>query len=324
MKAHNYILIVLSAYLLCSCVGQSNPYALDVPDKVSVVKTDKHIRIKGTCIFIIPPEGFVQAPQQSALVNREGIFMTFVEGINRDVNKIIDLFLKKVPEVYTYGETGFWKLFKVNEDKTLAINTSWNKKHSQLSVTFGNPMYSVVIGCKYPIEDISLRDALFKSMLTAYIDTSYRSESMADMDCYTVDLSGTDIKFAYYGGNSYLYTINGIDPAPGTHTDIVVAISPIPYGNPEKIMKYAIEKDTIFHVLQTHTTEINGYPAVECYSEGVVSGERGKGYSVVFGNGKTSLHFAGTVYNPEKYDTYLAEFKRIVQTIRFKEINETP
>ncbi len=48
MKAHNYILIVLSAYLLCSCVGQSNPYALDVPDKVTVVKTDKHIRIKGT------------------------------------------------------------------------------------------------------------------------------------------------------------------------------------------------------------------------------------------------------------------------------------
>ena len=324
MKAHNYILIVLSACLLCSCAGQSNPYALDVPDKVTVVKTDKHIRIKGTCIFIVPPEGFVQDPQQSALVNREGIFMTFVEGINRDVNKIIDLFFKKIPEVYTYGETGFWKLFRIDKDEAFAANTQWDEKRAQLSITLGNRMYSVVIGCKYPIDDLSLRNALFKSMLTAYIDTSYRSESMADMDCYTVDLSGTDIKFAYYGGNSYIYTINGIDPVPGIHTDIVLAISPIPYEDPEKIMKFAIEKDTIFHVLQTYTTEINGYPAVECYSEGAVSGERGKGYSVVFGNGKTSLHFSGTVYNPEKYDEYLAEFKRIVQTIRFKEIDENP
>ena len=180
------------------------------------------------------------------------------------------------------------------------------------------------IDCEYTIGNYFLRDAIFRSMLTAYIDTTYRTESIKDFACFTVNLSDTEFKPAYYGANIYYYTINGVDPAPDSDIDLLFTIRPLPYEDPEKIMKFAIEKDTIFHVLQTHTTEINGYPAVECYSEGVVSGERGKGYSVVFGNGKTSLHFSGTVYNPEKYDEYLAEFKRIVRTIRFKEIDENP
>ena len=324
MKAHNYILIVLSVCLFCSCVGQSNPYALDVPDKVSVVKTDKHIRIKGTCIFIVPPEGFVQEPQQSALVNREGIFIAFVEGINRDVDNMIKLFLKKTSEVYTYGKTGFWKEFRIDKDEAFAANTQWDEERTQLSITLGNRSYFITMGCKYPSSDLLFRDAIFRSMLTAYIDTTYRTESIKDFACFTVNLSDTEFKPAYYGANIYYYTINGVDPAPDSDIDLLFTIRPLPYEDPEKIMKFAIEKDTIFHVLQTYTTEINGYPAVECYSEGAVSGERGKGYSVVFGNGKTSLHFSGTVYNPEKYDEYLAEFKRIVRTIRFKEIDENP
>ncbi|MGP1462794.1 hypothetical protein [Tannerella sp.] len=324
MKTHNYILIVLSACLLCSCAGQSNPYALDVLDKVTVVKTDKHLRIKGTCIFIVPPEGFVQDPMESVLINREGTLIRFMETIDRDVDKVINPLLEQLPTVYLYGKTGYWKSFKTGKNRLFFIHTTWDNNRNRLSFSFGNQLYAIMIGCRYPIGDRLLRDAIFRSMLTAYIDTTYRAESIKDFACFTVDLSDTEFKPAYYGANIYYYTINGVDPAPDSDIDLLFTIRPLPYEDPEKIMKFAIDKDTIFHVLQTHTTEINGYPTVECYSEGVVSGERGKGYSVVFGNGKTSLHFSGTVYNPEKYDEYLAEFKRIVRTIRFKEIDENP
>ena len=324
MKAHNYILIVLSVCLLCSCVGQSNPYALDVPDKVTVVKTDKHIRIKGTCIFIVPPEGFVQEPQQSALVNREGIFIAFVEGINRDVDNMIKLFLKKTSEVYTYGKTGFWKEFRIDKDEAFAANTQWDEERTQLSITLGNRSYFITMGCKYPSSDLLFRDAIFRSMLTAYIDTTYRAESIKDFACFTVDLSGTDLKPAYYGANTYYYTINGVDPAPDSGIDLVFTVRPMLYEEPEKYTRLCIQKDTIYKAEPIHIIEINDYPAVEYYSEGVVSGKKIKGYSVVFGNGKTSLHIRGMIYNMKYCDEYLAEFKRIVQTIRFKEINETP
>ena len=86
--------------------------------------------------------------------------MTFVEGINRDVNKIIDLFFKKIPEVYTYGETGFWKLFRIDKDEAFAANTQWDEKRAQLSITLGDQSYFITISCKYPVRDLLLRNEI--------------------------------------------------------------------------------------------------------------------------------------------------------------------
>ena len=179
------------------------------------------------------------------------------------------------------------------------------------------------IDCKCPINNSSIY-AVFNSMLTAYIDTTYRTESIKDFACFTVDLSGTDLKPAYYGANTYYYTINGVDPAPDSGIDLVFTVRPMLYEEPEKYTRLCIQKDTIYKAEPIHIIEINDYPAVEYYSEGVVSGKKIKGYSVVFGNGKTSLHIRGMIYNMKYCDEYLAEFKRIVQTIRFKERDESP
>ena len=86
----------------------------------------------------------------------------------------------------------------------------WDEKRAQLSITLGDQSYFITISCKYPVRDLLLRNAIFNSMLTAYVDTTYRAESIKDFACFTVNLSDTEFKPAYYGANIYYYTINGV------------------------------------------------------------------------------------------------------------------
>lgn len=91
----------------------------------------------------------------------------------------------------------------------------------------------------------------------------------------------------------------------------------MPYDSPpEKMVKYV--KDPTFYPYKIHRKLVNDYSGVEFYSEGLVSGKTAKAYSVIFGNGMTSLYVSGKIYNLERYDEFLPELKRIIQTIRFK------
>ncbi len=308
MKPHNYILIVLSACLLCSCAGQSNPYALDVPDKVTVVKTDKHIRIKGTCIFIVPPEGYVQAPMKCALTYKDSWYIHFGES-DRHINDFIDSILKNNTESNQYK---YYKSIEYRENKALIIN-----EENFLAFVFGNQRRTATISCIYLTEDRAWRDTLVKSILTAYIDTSYRALAMKDWACYTIDTSDTDFKLAHYSNGFYCYTLGGKRITEKPDIDRFM-IMPLPYNDPGELVEFGIKSDTTIRAYNIRKTEVNGFPAVEYYCEGFLSGDY-KMYSVIFGNGKTSLNCGGMIYDMEQYDEYMDEFKKIIKTIRFKE-----
>ncbi len=319
-----YLFSILSVCIFSSCMEQkqNNPYVLDIPDKVEISKMDRYgyVRIKGSCIFVIPPEGFIQMPKESVLTYKEACYMYFSDFNNRDVNDFIDLILKKLPETYTFEKDGYSKIIEMNGYKAFVAHLRYDDECSELSVSFGNQSYYGQIKCVYPLESTDLRDALLKSMLTAYIDTAFKHLAMEDMAYYTIDLSNTDFKLAYNANNTYIYTINGIDPTFDSEQDLSILITTMPYESPpEKIMKKIKEED--FYPYKIRKTLVNGYSGVEYYSEGAVCGETARSYSVIFGNGNTSLYVVGKIYNMDLYDECLAEIKRIIGTIRFKNVN---
>lgn len=319
MKQIKSLFIVWTGCIFTSCVKQSSPYVLDIPDKIETAKADRYqsVRVKGTCLFVIPPQGFVQAEKQNALTYNEALYIYFSEAEKQNVNHTIDVVLERLRQLYTYEKDGYWKIFELNGYKALATHLKCENEEAELSVIFGNQFYSAQVECRYPLAYPSLQEILLKSMLTVYVDTVFKELAIDDMAYYTIDLSGTDFKLAYYSNNTYIYTINGIDPTPGPHLDFSISVTTMPYDSPpEKMVKYI--KDKTFYPYKIQKKIVNDYSGVEFYSEGSVSGKTAKAYSVIFGNGMTSLYVCGRIYNPERYNEFLPEFKRIIQTIRFK------
>lgn len=252
--------MVWTVCIFASCVKQSSSYILDIPDKIETDKADRYqsVRVKGTCLFVIPPQGFVQAEKQNALTYDEALYIYFSEAEKQNVNHTIDIVLKKISQLYTYEKDGYWKIFELNGYKALATHLKCENEEAELSVIFGNQSYSAQVECRYPLAYPSLQKILLKSMLTVYVDTVFKELAIDDMAYYTIDLSGTDFKLAYYSNNTYTYTINGIDPTPGPHLDVSISVTTMPYDSPpEKMVKYV--KDPTFYPYKIHKKIVNDY-----------------------------------------------------------------
>lgn len=323
MKQSKYIILLLLGYLFCSCAGQSNPYDLDIPDKVNIddVSRYQYERIKGSCIFVIPPDGFVQMPKESALGYKEACYIHFWDVNDEDGDRFIDQLWKKLLEIYASEKTGYIKKFEMNGYKAIATHSRYDDGLAELSVSFSGHSCYGQIKSVYPLKQTHLRDALLESMLTAYVDTAFKQLSMEEMAYYTIDLSNTDFKFAYYTGNTYVYSKKGIDPTSNPENELLLVIVTKPYDSPpEKIMEN-LNNDG-FYPYKVQKKVVNGYTGLEYYSEGAVSGKTVRSYSVIFGDGNTSLYVTGRIYNMDLYDEYLQEIKRVIGTIDFKSTSD--
>ncbi|MFL5744136.1 MAG: hypothetical protein ACJ751_05690 [Niastella sp.] len=314
--------ILLSVFMvfLVACKQKPAPTGKINPN-IQNNKTNQHVNIPGTRLYIIPPASFTlsQSPAGLQKSGNAAITVTDLVGGNYYTNAA------------NFNKAGFdqrgiktfdFQEIKVNGYPAKYVSLQGDANARMYWLVFGDTTFSTMVMGVYPETDATTGKEILSALNTIYYDKNYKIDPFASA-AFSIDDSRSTFKFFHYTTNMYVYTINGQDNKDDPDAPFLV-LTQMPV---EKGMSAKNVGDMMLSKLEgyglTNTTikngsseKINGYDAYEAEVHGQMHGKPSIMYQCVIANGDNVISMQGVAKT--NFDENLAAFKGLAHTIKIK------
>lgn len=304
--------------LLVGACGETKP-EID-PNDLKNPKTDKHVRVPGTRLYLVSPLGFTYLPGGSVLKRDDytAIQVMDLPGGNFYSNAATfnkEAFVKQGATVFEYRE------LKINgyPAKFIGMQSTGTKGYS---LVFGDSSFSTMVMAMYPPGDTAAGRNIKTSLLSFYYDTAYVIDPF-ETALFKLEDQYSMFKFAKGASNMYVYTIGGIDNK-DTPDDPFMSATMMPVDatvTPESVFQEMLRGLARNGFVQT--TAKNGFSGKtngNTSYEGEVYGKMGETdcvvYLLVVSNDKCAVVLQGIAKSD--YEMNVVEFKKLSHTIKLK------
>ena len=312
----NHQTIITFILLSFSVFSKAQESAKDV----STQKTENHINIPGTRLFIIPPKGFTIAKSFLGLQKGEeamiqvydldgGDFYSNAKSISR--KKFEDNGFK----VYDYSE------FHLNAYPAKYVCVQGSALIHSHQLTFGDSTFSVMLITGFSSEDKETGEQIKNALLSVYYDPSLKVDPFATAH-FTIDESATRYKFSMYSSNLYAYTPDGKKNDDKFSPLVTITQLPLEQGSTfetiaESMIKGINQNSFILieNISATRKT-INGFEAYEKIIKGYFNRKKARFYYLIFKQENRCIVFCGMTYAEDDND--LNDFITFAKTIQLK------
>lgn len=175
--------------------------------ELSKVKSEKHVQIEGTNIFMVPPSSFESSSNFKGFQNPEDptsmIMVMEIPGPYTEVNKGFktDMMKARGMDLITKNEIKVDKY----DGLLIEINQSANGMiFSKQLLIYGNEESTTIINGVYLKDSTQLGERIKQSVLTTFIDLETKSDPRAALN-YEVNEDAGSLKFKTVMGNSMLF-----------------------------------------------------------------------------------------------------------------------
>ncbi len=309
------IFILLLFFGISSCVLQK------ITGNIHNRKTDRHINIPSTRLYIIPPPGFKIAKTFTGLHKGSSYSILIFDLIGGNFYTNAATFNKE-----NFEEKGYkvfeYKELKINGYPAKYIYFQGNPTTKSISLVFGDTTFSTSIVSTFPSQDVETGEQIKKALKTIYYDKNIKIDPFETAE-FTLDDSKSIFKFSKFTGGMYIYTVNGEDNDSAWRP--LVIISTIPKTSPNLNAKSVIES-MISNVKKYGLTDkeikndsilnINGYQAYEVEIYGKMKGKDVMVYLLTVMGEDKAIGLEGMTASD--FDYYLQEIKKLAKTIKLK------
>ncbi len=203
----NWILFLVSTLLLIPFLPAQSLNDLKAP-------TEDHQQIPGTQVYLIPPEGFDSSPNFKGFQNPAdptsmiiaveipGPYAEVSAGFKEDqlLSRGMDLKTKK--DIQVNGFQGLWI------DLDQEANGMSFSKHVLI---YGDSLATMLINGVFVTDSVQLGKAIRESLQTIVLDRELEVNPREILD-YTLDESGTNLRYLNVMGNAMLFNRDGLTP----------------------------------------------------------------------------------------------------------------
>lgn len=287
----------------------------------SYAQIDQRTIIPGTKCSMIPPNEFELAENFSGFQNADtGSSIMIVEmpapyqhmadGFTAEALKTKGILLKSK------------KVIDYNGSKATFIEGTQSSNglvYLKQVLIFGNDKNTVLVNANIPESSKEIEGDVKKSLLTAIYEPG-QNDNPLDAANFTIDVTGTDFKFAKSLTGAMLYNLEGKIPSGTPGIMIANSVSKITVSNKKQFSIDRLKKlpDGASAVIRsTNEITIDGMNGYEIIAEGKSSdGKKQFIYqAMVFNEGSYYLIVGMTT---EKFDEYLKQFKSVAHTFKRK------
>lgn len=270
--------------------------------KIENKLTKNHQYIKGTKISIIAPEGFTNGLN----------FLGLQQSESGSSIMVLD-----IPEPYSETSKGITKEsmlskgVEVNKIETLTINglpgifatgtqNAYGNIYTKYIFIFGSEKETIIVNGVFPENLKKIGGEIKKSMLTVYYEEEMEVNPFESLG-YSIDVSGTKLKFGKSMSGSLIFTVDGEVPSSSTDkTSLIIAKSFAPATQEDKklfsinrLKQTPIDIENLEYANEISIDGISGY---EIYAKGKDKNTREteNAYQVILFSDKFYYIFFGT------------------------------
>jgi len=315
MQKIRYLVVLL---FLTAC-GQTPTTKIDPNIKNS--RTDKHIHIPGTRLYMIPPPGFKVSSTFIGLQKGESAIINIYDLVGGNINTNAATFSQA--EFERQGAKVFeFKEISVNDFPAKYIQMQGDPAAKGQSLVFGDTTFTTMIMTSYPAADEKTGNDIIQSLNTIYYDKSKKIDPFEAAN-FSIDDNASKFKFSQYAANVYVYTIGGVNSEEDKDAPVVL-ISQYPK---EETMTGKSLTDMLVNKIQqngitihgrknTFAGKINGYDAYQTELYGQMQGNYSLLYYCVLIKGDKVITIQGTSKN--NMAANLEEFKKMAKAVKIK------
>lgn len=325
------ICLTLSAY-----AQTTEPF----PNEIKSKKTNKHVNIVGTGIFVIPPKGFTVMPIQTfrpevmmggfGKTEKENLTFNVMRGVTnyyRNTDRILN-----VEEIESNGQ-------KVLDHKEILVD-GYSAKYAftqdstskYLFIVFGDSTFVAAISAIYQANDEQTGEELRKSMLSVYYDKDKIFDPL-EVARFKFDDTKSKFKFSHCSKLGtfdivYNYSLNGIRKEDHEFSDepqVIVMTVPRNTSVDINAQIKAMESYSLLALwyggittskIDTSDEKVNGYNASITEIKAGSDSEPVEIYLLVVANANNVVSVLYTAVN--NFEENMNEFKKLARTITVK------
>lgn len=291
------------------------------PDKISVVKTEKLKRIKGTKLFVATPDTYKPMESMVRLQRDNNTYFQAIEIPNSNFNEYKSKLTKQAIE--SQGA-------KVDIDKPIEYNgynaiyfsgPSKTDGETKLGLAFGDETFVMIIVGVCQTTDKAAMDELNKIFCTSYYDKSFEFNPL-ELANFKFDETITGFKYAATMGNMFIYTPNGkADLAKQQDNLSMFQLSTLivpSFSKAKEFLDYTISRYSVQGIETSNVKKqdifINGEQAYEVIMETKdKDNKKGNLYQVIIYKGANAVLFLAA---DDEQNKWLDKFKATAQTIK--------
>jgi len=198
------ILTFIGLIILTSSFGQK---------ELCNTKSEKHKQVCGTKYFLIPPTGFIAAPNFQGfqqlnsgasilLMEIPGPYIETTKGFNEEGLKTQGVILRKKEEIKVNGLQGI-----ILTTEQFAYGTNFKK----YILVFGDSEFTTIINGTFPNEIKDLDIDILESMYSIAYEADLTIDPLSAVP-FSINTENTKLKFAKNMSGSLLYTVDGKVP----------------------------------------------------------------------------------------------------------------
>ncbi len=177
--------------------------------KINNSVTEAHQRVEGTKLYMIPPAGFVQAPEilgfheensGNTILVREsaGSYKSLVQTFMTENMNVKGIKVKNKEKIMLNGEEATFFTLEQKVHRTT---------FTKLLLFFGDNDYATLLSAVFPKDDAEHGEAAKKAMLSV----AYREENLAEPmpDGFRITFKDSGLRWARSISGAVIYTANG-------------------------------------------------------------------------------------------------------------------
>jgi hypothetical protein len=303
---------------LISCAQRSKDTISAVIDNS---RTNKHVNIPGTRLYIFPPADFSVAKTFVGLQKGEtssvNIFDLVGGNFNTNAAKFSrDGFEREGIKVFDYQEisvSGFSAKF-VSMQGDMASRT--------YGLVFGDTTFSTMIMAVYPASDEATGADIVESLNTIWYDKEKKIDPFETAN-FTLDENASKFKFFQFNAGFHVYKIDGVEHKEDKDEPMLMVMQ-FPRdqaSNLESIAETMIGKMGQYGLSNPRIEispiqKLNGYDAYEAVVYGEIEGNKSLIYYCIVARDDIAIVLQGIA--KKDMDTNLQEFKKLANTIKLK------
>lgn len=319
----------ITLFLLLLTIGAAGQKSeVLIRTEIKNTRTQQHIRVPGTRVYLIPPVGFSASEKPGILQKEKLTLITVTDSIGdsfyafdfsktKDVYKTLGALLLEERTITVQGYAGRFFLLQASKNTQTHL------------LIFGDKTFCTKIITVFPISNKEAGDEIIQSLNTLYYEKEqgiYNANQEANPFSkanFSVDDTHSKYKFSYLENDVYTFFLK--NAAASSENSIVMAYQTELTDTSNFELLSGIVNNNIAHSYGLLTPQskrkassdrINNYRIYQVEMEGPIEGKNNYIYNIfVAGKDKVILlHYAADTNNQQN----LAEFKKLVATIQIK------
>jgi len=311
--------LFLATLIICttlsSCVQKN-----ENSKNITTEKSDKHINIPGTRLFLIPPTGFEISKSFIGLQKGDNYLIQIyhLDGGNfysnaKNVSK--KAFEDQGMKVLEYTE------FQLNGNPVKYLHVQGLNNIMSHQFIFGDSTFSVMALGAYPIGQEEIGKKIKESIFTMFYDKNTVVDPMATA-LFSVDDLKSKFKFHQSSSNVFIYSIDGKKNTDRFSPMVLISQLPkeqnITFEGVSEVLINGLEQSGFImkDVESQEMKSVNGKEAFEKVFNGYLNGKKVKIYYLILMTSDQFVSFSGLTYSDNENN--LNEFKKLSETLKIK------